>query len=465
VAPEVDKEICKELGVGEDEEEPEQQSPSNGRRDGGWDGEGGSGHAFGGREHDFHGGRHNGRVWRNESDFFYPYGGAGYNRFSRRGGRRDAEHSSDDENSVEGEEKHSLEDIKTPANVSIFYSWRFFLIKIIQKILWGLSKELAIQFYPLFHLLMLTLKINSKSIFFQPLSKFDDLDFEYSKDEVVELNRRDNPEWVLQQHLAAQKFKIEEELQRMELEELRKQEITEQQRQIVEEQRQLQLAGEREQQWAAEQAAMASKFRPIAPLIEPEPEIEEVLEEPKTPEMSDGEDSDVPEMQIVEDEEDESRTSSKDMVIDEAVTPTEVTPVTEPEPATPPAKSEPDEVFKVPETEIKPKTPEVVEKQEEVVAEEPKVVEKPKENSKEDPLKKRRDERSKSKDDRQKSDQRKEHSSSSSSSSRRHSSSSSSKSSSHKRSSSSSSSRQESSSSKSGSSSSRSKDEKSSSHR
>lgn len=119
VAPEVDKEICKELGVGEDEEEPEQQqSPSNGRRDGGWDGEGGSGHGFGGREHDFHGGRHNGRVFRNENDFFYPYGGAGYNRFNQRGGHRDAEHSSDDDNSVE-EEKHPIEEIKTPTNVSI----------------------------------------------------------------------------------------------------------------------------------------------------------------------------------------------------------------------------------------------------------------------------------------------------------------------------------------------------------
>lgn len=316
---------------------------------------------------------------------------------------------------------------------------------------------------------------------FQPLSKFDELDFEYSKDEVVELNRKDNPEeaqkWALKQ-LAAQKFKIEEELQRMELEALRRQEIEEQelleQRRIVqlEEQRQLQQLEEQRLQKLSAELAASAKFRPIPQLPDPEPEpeaeIEEILEEPKTPEMSDGEDSDVPEMQIVEYEEDESRSSSKDMVIDEAQTPPEDTPVTEPETAcsSPPAKSESDEVFKVPDVEIKPKTPEAAEKQEESVAEEPKLEDKPKEKSKEDLFKKRKEERSKSKDDRQRSDQRKEHSSSSSSSSsnnKRHSSSSSSKSSSHK--SSSGSSRHESSSSKSASSSSRSKDEKSSSHR
>jgi len=57
------------------------------------------------------------------------------------------------------------------------------------------------------------------------LSQFDEMDFEYSKEEVVELNRKENPKeadkWALEQ-LAVQKIKIEEQLRRMELEEQQK---------------------------------------------------------------------------------------------------------------------------------------------------------------------------------------------------------------------------------------------------
>ncbi|XP_059489626.1 biorientation of chromosomes in cell division protein 1-like 1 [Neocloeon triangulifer] len=247
IAPEVDKEICKELGIPEDEETVESDSPNQRRRDGDFGGQGGSFNGFGDNQSPYGGGRHNGRAWRQDSDYFYPYRG-GYNRFSRRGGY---DSSSDDENSDRKNEK-------------------------------------------------------------QPPPKtdqFDDLDFEYSKEEAVELERKENPKeaakWALQQ-LAMQKIKIEEELRRIEREEQmqaeqRRLEAEEQLKIEAEKQKEAEILEQQRAQQAEVEAEKVKEMEVEAPQIV-EMVQEEELEEPKTPEMSDGEDSDAPEMQIVEED-------------------------------------------------------------------------------------------------------------------------------------------------------------------
>ncbi|CAB3381779.1 Hypothetical predicted protein [Cloeon dipterum] len=428
IAPEVDKQICQELGIPEDEEMPEEDNtPNNRRRDGDFDGPGGSSNGPRSFEPSYGGGRLNGRAWGNDNDFFYPYSG-GYNRFSRRCENHDS--SSSDEDEVK----------KTPEKIPV-----------------------------------------------NNMSQFDEMELEYSKKEVVELERKENPEEATKlalEQLAAQKFKIEQELQRMELEEQhrlaeeqRRREFEQQQLRELEEQRlrefeeqrlrefeerqraemeeKLRLEFEERQRREKERLLQEQKLKEEEMVIKEESEDE--LEEPKTPEMSDGEDSDGPELQVAEEDSCQINTEpaeeKKPVELEEAPKPVE------PEEAPKPVDvvefcepARPEEPQAVPETppDASPE-PEEAAPPVEIAKEPVKTIEQPK---------KRTDERSRSRDDRHKSEHKKEHSSSSSSSKRHHSSSSSSKSSSHK-----SSSRRESTSKHSNSSSRSREDSKSSSHR
>ncbi|XP_065343081.1 biorientation of chromosomes in cell division protein 1-like 1 isoform X7 [Cloeon dipterum] len=420
IAPEVDKQICQELGIPEDEEMPEEDNtPNNRRRDGDFDGPGGSSNGPMSFEPSYGGGRLNGRAWGNDNDFFYPYSG-GYNRFSRRCENHDSSSSEEDEVK------------KTPEKIPV-----------------------------------------------NNMSQFDEMELEYSKKEVVELERKENPEEATKlalEQLAAQKFKIEQELQRMELEEQhrlaeeqRRREFEQQQLRELEEQRlrefeerqraeleeKLRLEFEERQRREEERLLQEQRLKEEEMLIKEE--SEEELEEPKTPEMSDGEDSDGPELQVAE--EDSCQISTvpaeevKPVVQEEAPKPVEPEDAPKPvdvvefcEPARP---EEPQAV---------PETPVVASPESEEAAPPVEIAKEPVKTS-EQP-KKRTDERSRSRDERHKSEHKKEHSSSSSSSKRHHSSSSSSKSSSHK-----SSSRRDSTSKHSSSSSRAREDSKSSSHR
>ncbi|XP_065343075.1 biorientation of chromosomes in cell division protein 1-like 1 isoform X2 [Cloeon dipterum] len=430
IAPEVDKQICQELGIPEDEEMPEEDNtPNNRRRDGDFDGPGGSSNGPMSFEPSYGGGRLNGRAWGNDNDFFYPYSG-GYNRFSRRCENHDSSSSEEDEVK------------KTPEKIPVN------------------SK-------------------NATDALFVNMSQFDEMELEYSKKEVVELERKENPEEATKlalEQLAAQKFKIEQELQRMELEEQhrlaeeqRRREFEQQQLRELEEQRlrefeerqraeleeKLRLEFEERQRREEERLLQEQRLKEEEMLIKEE--SEEELEEPKTPEMSDGEDSDGPELQVAE--EDSCQISTvpaeevKPVVQEEAPKPVEPEDAPKPvdvvefcEPARP---EEPQAV---------PETPVVASPESEEAAPPVEIAKEPVKTS-EQP-KKRTDERSRSRDERHKSEHKKEHSSSSSSSKRHHSSSSSSKSSSHK-----SSSRRDSTSKHSSSSSRAREDSKSSSHR